>query len=929
HIGGLLSRINYKWKALMALLFVAGALTFHFGIIESICSLYLSAAVAFDFNNFFSLNYTTIIAFVVMFLILMAHLMLVRFFLRSLLFITGGKIRFVLMVVLAGGLLVLSLAGFLQYKIQLLFSLIWLLGFAWYICRYPRPAFPISSGRMVAWMLVYSISVGLLLGDLSDDRLRKRLYDLGKTLLMQNDQTSDYLVRFSSGSIRRLDWTGLIQQSADSIRSQQLRDSLAGKYFGGYLDRFDTRFYFYDADRRAVNNPGEESYESLNTLFEASRKEDGYPWLASFEESFDRFGYIMKFDAYSGAVDAISNGHVFVVVRSVVMRNALLAPELFRQLQDFAIDLPGGFSYAWYKNGRLVEQYRNYPFPSVVPPNGQKQSVWNQETDEAFEIWMNAGGNTILAISSARKRWLDFVSLVAYTFCSFLVIYSTLRLAGTILQGGAFRIPVFKPFVFTIQAQIRLTIIAILGISFLLVAYITINFFVGQFRKVNEERLAKLIQTVSAELANQVPASAMQLSEATLQEVVDPALQHIAKSLDADINFYDRTGKMVSSTQDVLFRKQVISILMHPEAFHILAKGSVHRHLMDETIGNLEYTSIYEPFRTADGSLLGYLQVPYFASQNELKQEISNFVVILINIIAFVFLLSGGLAVLISGSITRSFAIISEKMNQLRLSEKNERIEWTANNEIGNLVAQYNRMVDELESSAARLAQSERELAWREMARQVAHEIKNPLTPMKLNLQFLQKAISENHPNVNEISTRVAGNLVSQIDHLSRIAFEFSQFANIGNARSSVFDLQTVLSDLVMLYDTQEHLHIQWVRSSRPVFINADKTQMNRLFTNLLQNASEAASDQQEVRISLIETLEAGKVLIEVKDNGHGIPADLQPRIFMPNFTTKSSGTGLGLAICKAIVEKAGGRIWFNTSERTGTSFFVELPLAV
>jgi nitrogen fixation/metabolism regulation signal transduction histidine kinase len=266
-------------------------------------------------------------------------------------------------------------------------------------------------------------------------------------------------------------------------------------------------------------------------------------------------------------------------------------------------------------------------------------------------------------------------------------------------------------------------------------------------------------------------------------------------------------------------------------------------------------------------------------------------------------------------------------MNQLRLSEKNERIEWQGKNEIGVLVEQYNRMVDQLESSAAMLKQNERELAWREMARQVAHEIKNPLTPMKLSLQFLQKAIKEKHADVPLISERVATNLVGQIDHLSRIAFEFSQFANIGNARLQQFDLHAVIKDLILLYEIQDNLQIDWKKLPQPLMLNADVTQMNRLFTNLIQNAAESVAADQPIQIEISETIRGNRVLIAIADNGPGIPTEVQPRIFMPNFTTKSSGTGLGLAICKAIVEKAGGNIWFTTRPGEGTTFFVELPL--
>ncbi|HSC55246.1 MAG TPA: HAMP domain-containing sensor histidine kinase [Phnomibacter sp.] len=926
-VGALLTGLNYRLKALIALLLVAATIAIHFAVIERLCQLYLSSAVAFDFNNFFSLDYTTVIAFVVLFLILLAHLMLTRFFARSLLFITAGNIRFVMLVVLAGGLFTLSVGWFLHFKIQLLFSMVWLLGLIWFICRYPKPALPVSSVRIVSWLFVYSLSVGLLLSNLSAERLRTRLREISKTLLLQNDQTTDYLVRFASGGLRRLDWGNIIATCKESPKSNAIRDSIANKYFSGYLDRFETKLYFFDENRQPINNPNVETFESLNTLYQENKKEDGYPWVASFEEDFDKFGYIMHF-VVTNEESTANAAYVFVVTRSVGLRNALLAPELFRQIQDFAVDLPPGFSYAWYKNERLIDQYRNYPFPSVLPKNvNNLQSELLLEKDDAYEIWVYVGGHSKLVVAGQRNVLIGLVSLVAYLFGSFLILFIVLRTIGGLMQNRVFYVAIFRPIMLTIQAQIRITIVSILAISFIIVAYTTISFFINQYRKSNEERLAKSAEAVSAELAQNLPGDLLNYDPAGRYNTVGPELQDISKNLDVDISFFDSAGVLIASTQNVLFLKEVISERMNPEVYYQLTSGQVHRQLEVETIGNLTYNSIYQPVRNESGALVGYLQIPYFATQNELQQEISNFVVILLNIIAFVFLISGGLALLISGSITRSFAIIADRMNQIRLSEKNERIEWSSRNEIGTLVEQYNRMVDQLESSAARLAQNERELAWREMARQVAHEIKNPLTPMKLSLQFLQKSIQENHPDVGKISDRVAANLVSQIDHLSKIAFEFSQFANIGNSKAEEFDLHSVLRDLVLLYETQENLTLHWEKISEPIMVYADKTQMNRLFTNLLQNAAESVENDDQVQVKVIESIRGNRVLIEVSDTGPGIPTDIQARIFMPNFTTKTSGTGLGLAICKAIVEKAGGNIWFKTATGEGTSFFVEFPL--
>jgi nitrogen fixation/metabolism regulation signal transduction histidine kinase len=266
-------------------------------------------------------------------------------------------------------------------------------------------------------------------------------------------------------------------------------------------------------------------------------------------------------------------------------------------------------------------------------------------------------------------------------------------------------------------------------------------------------------------------------------------------------------------------------------------------------------------------------------------------------------------------------------MQEVNLGQTNEEIEWKRNDEIGGLVKEYNKMVKKLEESAVALAKSEREGAWREMARQVAHEIKNPLTPMKLSIQYLQKAIDNNSANVKEMASSVAKTLVEQIDHLSKIASDFSQFANIGNPKKEVFDLHEMLYSLTSLYETTENLLFKWVPVYQRIMVYADKTQLNRLFTNLLQNALEACDSNSRRVISVSEEMGNESIIVKVTDNGEGIPVDMWSKIFIPNFTTKSSGTGLGLAMSKTIVEQAKGRIWFETTEGEGTTFYVELPI--
>jgi nitrogen fixation/metabolism regulation signal transduction histidine kinase len=368
---------------------------------------------------------------------------------------------------------------------------------------------------------------------------------------------------------------------------------------------------------------------------------------------------------------------------------------------------------------------------------------------------------------------------------------------------------------------------------------------------------------------------------------------------------------------------------MDPTAYrHLYSLGEVQK-VQEESISNIEYQSIYTAIRDANTQeKVGYINIPAAYAQRELDQEISNFLVTIINLNAFIVLIAGGFALFITNRITLSFSVISNKMKEITLGKTNEEIRWNKNDEIGELVRQYNKMVHQLEQSASALAKSEREGAWREMARQVAHEIKNPLTPMKLSIQYLQKAIQNNQPNVKDLTTSVASTLIEQIDHLSKIAADFSQFANIGNKRLEEIDLHNVLSSLLDLYSTNPKVAVTWNPVPQEALMRVDKTHMNRLFTNLLTNAVDACSEREKCVVVISERLANEDLLISIADNGDGIPEEMQSKIFTPNFTTKTSGTGLGLAMCKGIVEQAGGHIWFETKEGQGTTFYVQLPLA-
>jgi nitrogen fixation/metabolism regulation signal transduction histidine kinase len=416
------------------------------------------------------------------------------------------------------------------------------------------------------------------------------------------------------------------------------------------------------------------------------------------------------------------------------------------------------------------------------------------------------------------------------------------------------------------------------------------------------------------------------MRENTVVQSVEKSIINIAEIHGVDANIYDLNGDLKFSSLPLPYIKGIVSTKMEPVAYIHLSNQKEVQYFQKEHIGNLHFLSSYVPVLDQDGNAYAYLNIPYFTSESKLQQEIANFLVTIINLNAFIFLIAGIVALFITSRITNSFALIGEQMKKINLGTINEAIVWTRNDEIGSLVNEYNKMLAKLDQSAAALAKTEREGAWREMAKQVAHEIKNPLTPMKLSMQFLQRSIENNAPDVKQLTTSVARTLVEQIDHLSHIASEFSQFANIENARKEILDINESLSSIKQLYEGNEGIRMRWSLLDEPALVHADKTHINRLFTNLIQNALQAVPPGKTPKVEVTESIKDGQLLIRIKDNGEGISEDSKEKIFTPNFTTKTSGTGLGLAMCKRIVEQSNGTIWFETTE-DGTTFFILFPL--
>ena len=321
------------------------------------------------------------------------------------------------------------------------------------------------------------------------------------------------------------------------------------------------------------------------------------------------------------------------------------------------------------------------------------------------------------------------------------------------------------------------------------------------------------------------------------------------------------------------------------------------------------------------------INIPYNTDLSPEKNELSSFLTTLLEVYIFLLIGASLIAYFLSNYITKSLRVIAEKLKLVKINAVNESIEWKGNDEIGTLINEYNSMISQLEESALKLAKSERESAWREMAKQVAHEIKNPLTPMRLSIQHLERSLDPNSPIFKEELSNFSKKLIQQIDTLTSIANEFSRFAQMPKLQMKQVDIKDIINSTIDLYRDVESIQFKLKTEFEHAFIEGDKDQLIRVFNNLVNNAIQAISDDKNGEIHIQLSKKESFYLVAVKDNGSGMTDEVKEKVFQPNFTTKSTGAGLGLAMVKQIVDSHQGKISFVSSHREGTTFFIEFPI--
>ena len=582
------------------------------------------------------------------------------------------------------------------------------------------------------------------------------------------------------------------------------------------------------------------------------------------------------------------------------------------------INIPPFYSYAKYSEGRLTSYRGNYPFPTVEGPLPDK---------EYTHFIHKISENESIIISRPKRNGMVFFTSFSYLFLILLGLIWPLGKSRKEKQH--FRSNYFKTRINSILFTTSALILASLTTVSVVFVYKRNE---ENMRNLMSSRISTIQALVETHAKNAVRHTDLQTSS------FRTALENISATTKADISLYSPDGKVFYSSAPEVFDKMILGSRIPQEAYHNIRHQNQRFFISQEKLGDFSYWVLYAPIMNNNREIVAIASSPYTEGDYDFRREAFFHAAMLVNLFLLLLMIS---LIFSTREVNDMFAPLIEMGKKMSVTAIHdlEPISYQREDEISSLVEAYNRMVKELSDSTVRLAQAERDKAWSQMARQVAHEIKNPLTPIKLEIQRLIRLKEKGNPKWEEKFDIVSAVILEHIDILTDTANEFSTFAKLYSEEPVLVDLDKTLRDQILIFDNKENISIGYIGMEK-AFVMAPRPQLIRVFVNLITNAIQAVEiRQKEMSESGMEPI-AGKVVIALRnsttdgyydivvdDNGTGVKEENLDRLFTPNFTTKSGGTGLGLAICRNIIEKCDGEINYCKSFGLGgASFTVTLP---
>jgi two-component system, NtrC family, nitrogen regulation sensor histidine kinase NtrY len=753
---------------------------------------------------------------------------------------------------------------------------------------------------------------------------RKKLAD---ELLIENDYLGEYLLDEAVKNIKN-DAFILGRMLTPFMSKDIIGQKIKEIHLSPYFDRYDVRVYLFGSNGEPLL--GSDVLPNYRTI-----KDDVRDLKTDFENIYFRkmMGtrapkqYLAFIELERFGNEKYRIGHIIIDLKM----KRIIPNSVYPELMIDKNYIQAGISDIRYKNFSYAILAQN----QIIYTSGgfNYSRYFNKlylENEEIFKTGITADGFRHFArtdpetdrVIIATSRAYPFINIISnFSFLFLVLVFFTL----IILFSYAGYLG-FKQVRLNYAAKIQLYTNLAFFIPLLAISITTLSVMISSYKSEVERDYLARAENISDELVE--PMYDYIRNIMGREELIGKVVQ-IANYSNIDINLFNTSGRLLATNQPRIYEKDILSEHINPSAIGEIVEKRNNSVILDEAVGRLSYKSSFVAIRYfLTGELIGILSVPFFDSKLELEQQVILVFTRIINIFTFILIGSLILSYFASKWLTFPLRLITQKIRRTSLSEYNEPLTWHSNDEIGLMVGEYNRMLENLEESKKALSKTEKESAWREMAKQVAHEIKNPLTPMKLTLQHLRRMLEKEIPENGNFVEKPINSLLHHVDVLSDIAESFSTFAQMPAPENTKFEISSLLKQSISLYLGHEGGTIEADIEEGEFYVIGDAQWMGRIFSNLIINGIQAVPEDRNpvVRISL-RKIQSSKLLIEFRDNGSGIPENIRDKIFIPNFSTKFSGSGIGLAIAKRGVEHAGGKIWFETEENIGTSFFIELPL--
>lgn len=717
----------------------------------------------------------------------------------------------------------------------------------------------------------------------------------------------------------------LINNCQNSSTENEIINYIYQKHLNGFWDRYQTRITICNAQKKLIIEP-QNVEENCNEYFSNYISNYMRPISTSglyfLRQSVDVMYYMGKITFDSESDETFT---IYIEITSNKLWKSEGYPELL--IENVKHNSLTNYSYAYYLNNELIRNVGDFSYDVEFHPAFEEDNMYYINFQDHSHLVYSPNSETTVLLSLKNDTVVEVISPFAYLLVLMILYTVAILILSSNIKND------FKISYVSLRDKVQIGVIILVIFITLILATISLNVIYQINREQTVELLKQKLNTIVLEIESH-PEIIYYLSGETddeeKEDIISTTLTNLSDRYFTDIIIYDNKGFVKSSSRSKIFDKELVSEQINADCFYRLEVNKKTFVFNEENIGTYKYLSAYTPIRNYDNKSVAIINMPYYTKQDDIVKKTSNVIIAFSNVYIVITIITLFLAYVVTSYITKPLQIIANKFRKVKIGDTNAKIEWHRDDEIGKLIEEYNRMIDELAKNAEILARTEREGAWQQMAKQVAHEIKNPLTPIKLSTQLLMKAWEEDSPDKEERLKKFAETLITQIDTLSTIASEFSDFAQMPKPIIEKIDIIPIIQQSVEIFKGQKNRSIILNNKYSKCFVYADSNHMLRVFNNIIKNALQSIPTYKKgvVEIEIIADTDKEKCLISVKDNGMGIPKEKQSKIFSPEFTTKTTGMGLGLAMCKNIIIETNGRIWFETAENVGTTFFIEIPLS-